>query len=47
MNVVLGERMRERVQALGIPPERITVIENWADGDAIRPMDGERERTAR
>jgi glycosyltransferase involved in cell wall biosynthesis len=27
------------VQALGIPPDRITVIENWADGDAIRPMD--------
>ena len=39
MNVVLGERMRERVQALGIPAERITVIENWADGDAIRPME--------
>ena len=39
MNVVLGERMRERLQALGIPAERITVIENWADGDAIRPME--------
>jgi glycosyltransferase involved in cell wall biosynthesis len=38
MNVVLGERMRERVLAKGIPPERITVIENWADGDAIRPI---------
>jgi glycosyltransferase involved in cell wall biosynthesis len=38
MNIVLGERMRERVQALGIAPERITTIENWADGEAIRPM---------
>jgi glycosyltransferase involved in cell wall biosynthesis len=42
MNVVLGERMRERVQALGIAPERITVIENWADGEAIRPMEASR-----
>jgi glycosyltransferase involved in cell wall biosynthesis len=39
MNVVLGERMRARVQALGIAPERISVIENWADGEAIRPLD--------
>jgi glycosyltransferase involved in cell wall biosynthesis len=38
MNVVLGQRMRERVLALGVAPERITVIENWADGEAIRPM---------
>jgi glycosyltransferase involved in cell wall biosynthesis len=39
MNVVLGDRMRRRVEALGIAPERIAVIENWADGDAIRPLD--------
>jgi colanic acid biosynthesis glycosyl transferase WcaI len=38
MNVVLGEIMRTRVQALGIAAERIAVIENWADGEAIRPL---------
>lgn len=38
MNVVLGERMRQRVLELGVAPEQITVIENWADGEAIRPM---------
>jgi colanic acid biosynthesis glycosyl transferase WcaI len=36
-NVVLGERMREFLLGRGLEPERIRVIENWADGDAIRP----------
>jgi colanic acid biosynthesis glycosyl transferase WcaI len=31
MNVVLGERMRDRVQLRGIPAERIQIIENWAE----------------
>jgi colanic acid biosynthesis glycosyl transferase WcaI len=42
MNVVLGDRMRVRVLALGIARERIAVIENWADGKAIRPLDANR-----
>jgi glycosyltransferase involved in cell wall biosynthesis len=37
-NVVLGEIMAERLQGEGIPSERITIIENWADGEAIRPI---------
>jgi glycosyltransferase involved in cell wall biosynthesis len=31
MNVVLGERMRDRVQLRGIPVEKIKIIENWAE----------------
>jgi glycosyltransferase involved in cell wall biosynthesis len=41
-NVVLGERMGARVQALGVAPERIAVIENWADGETIRPLEPDR-----
>lgn len=37
MNVVLGSRMREYLEHRGIPSDRIRVIENWADGDAVRP----------
>ena len=37
MNVVIGERMKDRLVAEGIPEQRINVIHNWADGDVIRP----------
>jgi colanic acid biosynthesis glycosyl transferase WcaI len=37
MNVVIGGRMREYLAARGIPESRLCVIENWADGEAIRP----------
>ncbi len=37
-NVVLGDRMRDRLVAEGVHPERIGVIPNWADGDALRPV---------
>ena len=37
-NVVLGEVMAERLREEGIPPDQITIIENWADGDAIQPV---------
>jgi glycosyltransferase involved in cell wall biosynthesis len=36
-NVVLGQRMRERVTALGIDPRKIAVIPNWADGARLHP----------
>jgi colanic acid biosynthesis glycosyl transferase WcaI len=36
-NVVLGTRMREHLEARNIPLERIRIIENWADGDAVTP----------
>lgn len=38
-NVVLGEIMAERLRGEGIPSDQITVIANWADGDAIQPID--------
>jgi glycosyltransferase involved in cell wall biosynthesis len=36
-NVVLGTRMREHLQRRGVARERICIIENWADGDAVTP----------
>ena len=38
-NVVLGEIMAERLREEGVPSDRITIIENWADGEAIQPID--------
>jgi glycosyltransferase involved in cell wall biosynthesis len=40
-NVVLGERIADRVCGLGISPERVRVIANWADGKAIEPIERE------
>src|SRR4029077_1129679 len=37
-NVVLGGRMAQRLRDEGVPADRITVIENWADGDIIQPV---------
>lgn len=37
-NVVIGERMAERLRNRGIPAERIVLIHNWADGKAIQPV---------
>ncbi len=36
--VSLGECMRDRLIGRGIPAEKISVAENWADGNAIRPI---------
>lgn len=41
MNVVLGERMAERVRARGIDTDKVRVISNWADGASIMPMPAE------
>lgn len=38
MNVVLGTQMEARVNAQGISSDKIQVIHNWADGEAIRPI---------
>lgn len=40
-NVVLGGLMAKRLRDEGVPPDRITVIENWADGDVIQPVSRE------
>jgi glycosyltransferase involved in cell wall biosynthesis len=38
MNVVLGERMAERVSGLGISLNQIRTIPNWANGNNIVPV---------
>lgn len=38
MNVAIGERMRERLLALGVEPVRVAVVPNWSDDERIRPM---------
>lgn len=37
-NVVLGAHMARRLRDEGVPSDRITVIENWADGEVIQPV---------
>jgi colanic acid biosynthesis glycosyl transferase WcaI len=37
-NVVLGAHMARRLRDEGVPSDRITVIENWADGEVIQPI---------
>jgi colanic acid biosynthesis glycosyl transferase WcaI len=36
--VAIGPRMAERLAREGVTRERLTVIHNWADGDAITPV---------
>lgn len=36
--VVISQGMAARIAALGVPRERITVVENWTDDVAIRPL---------
>jgi UDP-GlcNAc:undecaprenyl-phosphate GlcNAc-1-phosphate transferase len=36
--IALGEEMKDRLIAHGIPPEKIHVCENWADGRDISPL---------
>ena len=36
--IALGECMKARLIARGIPPDRILIAENWASGEAIRPL---------
>lgn len=35
--VAIGETMRRRLEAKGVPPERLRVIPNWVDTGAIHP----------
>lgn len=41
-NVVLGERMAAFVAGRGVAPNRISIIHNWTDDEAIVPLPGER-----
>lgn len=38
VNVVIGERMKDRLVLEGVPAGQIRVIHNWANGDLIRPI---------
>jgi glycosyltransferase involved in cell wall biosynthesis len=38
MNVALGDRMAARVVALGVPRERVAIINNWADNTIIQSI---------
>jgi glycosyltransferase involved in cell wall biosynthesis len=40
INIVLGERMAERLASFEVPPERIRIIPNWANGVLIGPCPG-------
>lgn len=37
-NVVLGERMREKVKDTGVTPVRISIVPNWECGRVVRPI---------
>ena len=41
--VAIGETMRDRLQEKGAPPERIVVIPNWVDTNAIMPAPKDNE----
>lgn len=41
--VALGDTMRRRLEAKGVPPERIRVIPNWVDTGAIVPFPPDNE----
>jgi colanic acid biosynthesis glycosyl transferase WcaI len=38
--VVIGRDMEQRLLETGVPRERLALIPNWADGGAIRPLEG-------
>jgi colanic acid biosynthesis glycosyl transferase WcaI len=39
MNVAVGDIMASRLVKSGVPADRVRVIPNWADGDAVRPVE--------
>jgi colanic acid biosynthesis glycosyl transferase WcaI len=45
--VAIGETMRRRLEAKGAPADRISVIPNWVDSDAITPQPRENEWAAK
>ncbi len=38
MNIAIGERMRNRIEAQGIESDRVVVVPNWSDGELITPL---------
>jgi colanic acid biosynthesis glycosyl transferase WcaI len=41
VNVVVGERMSEKVSCLGVSSDRITLVPNWCDDESIVPVQRE------
>ena len=39
LNVVIGQRMQQRLLDLKVPSEKISIINNWADTTEITPID--------
>jgi colanic acid biosynthesis glycosyl transferase WcaI len=37
--IVIGSKMAAVVERSGVPRERVHIVRNWADGQAIRPID--------
>ncbi|MBK9519309.1 MAG: glycosyltransferase family 4 protein [Anaeromyxobacter sp.] len=37
--VVLGEAMGNLVEGKGVPPDRVHLLPNWSDGQAVRPVE--------
>lgn len=44
MNVAIGEIMQQRLRNLGVAAEKISIIQNWADGSRIIPVDNNANR---
>lgn len=44
MNVVLGQRMADRVASTGVREDAIAIVPNWADGEQISPIPAEQNR---
>jgi len=38
MNVVVGDGMAQKIAAIGVAPDRVCIIQNWADGVLIEPI---------
>ena len=38
--VAIGRDMKDKLVTLGTAPEKIQIIPNWADGRAVKPLDG-------
>jgi colanic acid biosynthesis glycosyl transferase WcaI len=47
INVVLGERMRDRVLSAGIDPARVRIVPNWADTKTVVPRPSAASATRR
>jgi len=47
MNVVIGERMGAYLTQRGVDPDQVRVIPNWADCDAVKPIQASHSFTRR